>query len=158
MEEEKSFDLAINLDDLKLIDTFFHVNQPKSTNLQSKLAVSVPRRNSLPTMLPKPLFHSALRWTLRLAALIWARQSPEPSIRRHRNRTLSSHATNAWRTTCCSKRCVAVTRSPLRACLRCRVFRLSVRFRCLLSMRTHCSGISTRISRKYARDPKEGRL
>lgn len=44
MEEEKSFDFAINLDDLKLIDTFFHVNQPKSTNLQSKLAVSVPRR------------------------------------------------------------------------------------------------------------------
>lgn len=42
MDEEKSFDLAISLDHIKLIDTFFHVNQPNSANLQSKLAVSMP--------------------------------------------------------------------------------------------------------------------
>lgn len=41
--EEKSFDLAISLDSLSLIDTYFHINKPTVENLQSNVAASIPQ-------------------------------------------------------------------------------------------------------------------
>ena len=40
--EDKSFDMAISLTDLKLVDTYFHTNQPTESQLQSHISVSLP--------------------------------------------------------------------------------------------------------------------
>lgn len=42
MSEEKSFDLAISLDSIKLVDTFFHLNPTSRDKLRSQLSLSVP--------------------------------------------------------------------------------------------------------------------
>lgn len=43
MDEDNSFDLAISLDHIKLVDTFFHINRPGTADLQSKIAVTLPQ-------------------------------------------------------------------------------------------------------------------
>ena len=40
--EDKSFDMAISLSELKLVDTYFHTNQPTESQLQSHISVSLP--------------------------------------------------------------------------------------------------------------------
>ena len=44
MPEDKSFDLAISLDQIHLIDEFFHINAPSADGLETTLSVTCPER------------------------------------------------------------------------------------------------------------------
>lgn len=44
MPEDQSFDLAISLDQVALVDEFFHINAPTADGLQTTLSVTNPER------------------------------------------------------------------------------------------------------------------